>query len=244
MLAFRPALLVKEMTIGIMRNFSSSALGLNDEFNAEDMTKAYTKLITIDNKFSDEFNMIDRLNHMYRMANMDISTMPKKVQEDRWGVAKGLGRYMFMTSTLGDYYNRMAILLAKMIHEGSYEAHYMEGKHLRYDVTKDKRFSKYLAERDNHKDKNGNYIEKKGDLEYNTQRRKYLLSMEQINKEGKLTNEKQLTEASLLHKAYSQQERNSIKSYSDLMYGAYDKDSQAHVGNTLAGIAFMQFLTY
>lgn len=83
MLAFRPALLVKEMTIGIMRNFSASALNINEEFNAADMAKAYGKLITIDNKFSDEFNMITKLNHLYRMGNMDISTMSKKVQADR-----------------------------------------------------------------------------------------------------------------------------------------------------------------
>jgi hypothetical protein len=83
MLAFRPALLVKEMTIGIMRNFTASALNINEEFNAADMTKAYGKLITIDNKFSDEFNMITKLNHLYRMGNMDISTMSKKVQADR-----------------------------------------------------------------------------------------------------------------------------------------------------------------
>ena len=42
------------------------------------MTKAYTKLITIDKKFTNEFNMIQELNKLYRIANMDISTVPKK----------------------------------------------------------------------------------------------------------------------------------------------------------------------
>lgn len=151
---------------------------------------------------------------------------------------------MFMTSTLGDYYNRMAILLAKMIHEGSYDAHTMVDGNLRYDPRKDDRFKYYLAERSKHKDADGNYIAKKGDHEYNLQRRRYLLTISQMNKEGELTNEKKLTEDSIIEKAYTHQERNSIKSYGDLMYGAYDKDSMAHINNTLAGIAFMQFLTY
>ncbi len=47
------------------------------------------------------------------------------MKRERWGISKGLGRYMFMTSTVGDYYNRMAVLLAKMIKDGSYEVHRM-----------------------------------------------------------------------------------------------------------------------
>ena len=244
MLAFRPALLAKEMTIGVLKNFSASALGINEEFGAAEMTKAYQKLLTVDNKFTDEFNMIDRLNHMYRMANMDISTIAKKMQTDRWGAAKGIGRYMFMTSTVGDYYNRMAILMAKMIKDGSYDAHSMIDGELVYDPRKDKRYEKYLAERDQHKDKNGNYGPKKGDVEFNTQRNKYLLAIDQLNKEGAVTNEAKLTEKDMLYKAYTQQERNSIKSYSDLMFGAYDKDWQSQFNNTIYGIAFMQFLTF
>lgn len=244
MLAFRPALLAKEMTIGVLKNFSASALGVNEEFGSKEMTLAYSKLLTIDNKFTDEFNMIDRLNQMYRMANMDISSMAKKIQTDRWGVAKGAGRYMFMTSTAADYYNRMAILLSKMIKDGSYEAHSMVDGALVYDVTKDKRYSYYLSEREKHKDKNGNYTTKKGDEKYNYQRNRYLLTIEQMNKEGAVVNQKKLEEKDLIQKAYSQQERSSIKSYSDLMYGAYDKDWQAQFSNTILGIAFMQFMTY
>ena len=82
------------------------------------MTKAYTKLITIDKKFTNEFNMIQELNKLYRIANMDISTVPKKIQHDRHGIARGAGRWMFATSTAADYYNRMAIMLAKMIKDG------------------------------------------------------------------------------------------------------------------------------
>ena len=92
MLAFRPALLAKELTIGFFKNFSGAATGLFEEFGTKEMTQAYTKLITIDKQFSNEFNMIQKLNHMYRMANMDISTVAGKMQHDRHGIARGVGR--------------------------------------------------------------------------------------------------------------------------------------------------------
>ena len=92
MLAFRPALLAKELTIGALKNISASATGLYEEFGTKEMTQAYTKLITIDKQFTNEFNMIQKLNHIYRIANMDISTVPKKIQHDRHGAARGFGR--------------------------------------------------------------------------------------------------------------------------------------------------------
>ena len=47
MLAFRPAL-PQKLTIGVLRNLTASATGLYNEFGEKEMTKAYTKLITID----------------------------------------------------------------------------------------------------------------------------------------------------------------------------------------------------
>ena len=89
---------------------------------------------------------------------------------------------MFATSTAADYYNRMAIMLAKMIKDGSYEAHSMKDNVLVYDPKKDKRFEYYLKERDKYKDKDGNFTNKKGDSKFNEQRSRYLLMVNQMNK--------------------------------------------------------------
>lgn len=83
MLAFRPVLLAKELTVGVLRNLSAAGVNYAQDFGAKEMTEAYGKLITIDNKFTDEFNLIDKMNFFYGMANMDISTVPKKIQTDR-----------------------------------------------------------------------------------------------------------------------------------------------------------------
>ena len=69
---------------------------------ANHVTKAYGKLITIDNKFTDEFNLIDKLNFFYRIHNMDVASIVDQIKTDRHGAMKGIGRMAFLTSTLGD----------------------------------------------------------------------------------------------------------------------------------------------
>jgi hypothetical protein len=94
MLAFRPALFIKELTIGVMKGASLAATKIygEDQFGIGDLTSAYKKLLTIDNKASAEFNLIDKLNHFYRFANMDINSIAKKMQTDRRGIMRGMGR--------------------------------------------------------------------------------------------------------------------------------------------------------
>lgn len=244
MLAFRPALFIKEVSLGTMKNFMQSAFSLNEQFTLDDITKAYTKLLTIDKQASNEFNLIQKLNQFYRIANMDIGGISTKVQHDRHGIMRGINRWLFATSTAGDYYNRMSLMLAKMISEGSYDAHSMKDNKLVYDPTKDKRFEYYFQNRDKHKNEKGEFINAKGDVKFNEQRTRYNLLISEINKESEISGNKRLTEADLVDKAYSIKERNSIKAFSDNMYGSYDKDTQNHFNNTLAGIAMMQFLTF
>jgi len=233
LLAFRPALFVKEMTIGLFKGMSLAATQIygKDQFTAQDLSSAYAKLLAIDHKFSEEFNLIDRLNHYYRFANMDVNTISKKLQTDRHGLFRGVGRYMYMCNTIPDYYNRLSIFLAKMIHDGSYEAHNLiDGKFI-YDATKDKRFEYYLANRKNHM-KNGKYIAAQSDKKYNEQRQRYLILQDQLNKE--YSGERVFTEydEELVPKAYSEIERTSLKSFSDMAYGYYDKDAQSQANNT------------
>lgn len=234
MLAFRPILMVKELVIGTMKGISLAATQIygKDQFNVKDLTKAYEKLLTIDKKFSQEFNLIDKINAHYRFANMDINTLALKLQADRHGmIMRGMSRYMYASNTIPDYYNRLVLFLAKMIHDGSYEAHTNEGGVFKYDPKKDGRFSYYLQNRANHKDGSGNYIPAKSDEKYNTQRRHYLLLIEQLNKEYSILGES-FTESDMIPKAYSEEERASFKSFTDMAYGYYDKDAQQQVTNT------------
>jgi len=50
-----------------------------------------------------------------------------------------------------DYVNRLTLFVAKMVHDGCYDAHVMENGELKYNPTKDKRFQIYFAKREQYK---------------------------------------------------------------------------------------------
>lgn len=134
---------------------------------------------------------------------------------------------MYVSEAIPQYQNRMALYLAKMIHDGCYDAHSLDKDgYLKYDPTKDKRFSYYLENRDKVKDSSGNYIIKKGDEKYNFQRNLYRLQMDYMNNES-FGERKHLTEKDMLPEPYCLQERDSFKAFSDTIYGYFTKDSQA-----------------
>ena len=246
MLAFRPVLFFKEMTIGVMKGASLAATQIygKDQFTLANLTEAYKKLTTIDNKFTNEFNLIDRINQYYRFANMDVNTLAKKMQTDRRGLFRGLGRWMYAANTIPDYYNRLSLFLAKMLADGSYNAHSLVDGKFTYDPRKDGRFEYYLANREKHKDKNGNYVPAKGDEKYNKQRQHYLLVMGQLNVEYRGEGVKEMTESDIIPSAYSEKERSSFKSFTDMAYGYYDKDSQSQMNNGFFGMAWLQFMQF
>jgi len=93
MLAFRPALFMKEMTIGL---YKGAALAMTkiyggEQFGLKDLASALGKLVTIDKKFAKEWNLIDGLNNEYRFANRDVNSLAYKLQTNRRGIFMGLG---------------------------------------------------------------------------------------------------------------------------------------------------------
>ena len=92
MLAFRPALLVKELSLGLLKNFTLAGVSVGNEYNLANVTKAYSKLVSTDKRLINEFDVNQKLNDVYRIANMDIATVSKKLQHDKAGIARGFGR--------------------------------------------------------------------------------------------------------------------------------------------------------
>lgn len=246
MLAFRPTLLVKELTLGLYKAYALGATKIygKEEFGMSEITQAITKLATMKKTFSLEWSLIELMNKEYRIANMDITTLNKKFQTNRRGFMMGFGKWMYSTSTIGDFYNRMALFIAKSIKDGSYDAHSISNGKLIYDPKKDKRFEYYLKNRDKYKNEKGQYIPATNDKKYNEQRNLYMLIMDEINNDLKIQGDNTLSEEDMLPQAYSEKERESFKSFSDTIYGYYDKDSQAEWHNTWYGIIYLQFLQW
>jgi hypothetical protein len=247
MLAFRPVLLFKELTIGMYKGIAlaSSKIYGKNQFSHKSFLAAVSKLAIIDNKFSLEWNLTDGINNFYGFANRDVNNAVSKMQTSRRGVMMGLTPWMYSMNTMPDYYNRLSLFLAKMIEEGSYDAHTMVDGMLTYDPKLDNRFTKYFTNRHLYMSSDGKYIPAKNNVEYNSQRNLYLLIMNEINDERERINEPRLSEEKdLLTHAYSEKERLSYKSFTDTVYGYYDKDSQAEWHNTWYGIVFLQFLQF
>ena len=251
MLAFRPALFMKEMIIGMYKGITLAAIKIygGEQFTIKDFTKAIKKLASTDKKFSTEWNLIDGLNNYYGFANRDVNTIYKKLQTNRRGALLGLGPWMYSMNTIPDYYNRLALFLAKMIHDGSYDAHTLDEKQfLRYDPTKDKRFSYYFEKRSSYinpdPESKYKYLPAPNDLEYNKQRAAYNLLISELNAENIRAGREIYEEGDIVDKAYSELERASFKSFTDTVYGYYDADSQAEWHKTWYGILYLQFLQF
>ena len=135
---------------------------------------------------------------------------------------------MYSCNTFPDYYNRLSLFIAKMIHDGSYDAHSLdEFGEIVYDAKKDKRFSHYLENREKNKNAQGQFIPSKTDKLYNTQRNLFNVIRGEINAERIRVGLNERTEEEGLEQAYSEKERQSYKSFTDSVYGYYDKDAQA-----------------
>lgn len=255
MLALRPATFVKEMTIGVYKAVTIAGTKIygENQFGMKSLMAAFGKLAAVDKKFAPEWNMIDAINNDYGFANRDLNTLNQKMQTNRRGILMGLNPWMYSMNTLPDYYNRLAMFIAQMIEDGSYDAHSIdEDGYLLYDPSKDKRFSHYFTVRNNYinpdttsiENTGTKYLPSKTDTLYNKQRALYEVVKQQMNVERRRAGIDELTSDEDIDKAYSQKERQSFKSFTDTVYGYYDYEAQAALHQKWYGFMLFQFMQF
>ena len=196
---------------------------------------------------SEEFNKVQSINAFYGFANMDLATYDRKISTNRRAsLFNGISPLMYFFNTAPDYFNRLTLFVAKMHHDGSFDAHSQdESGQLIYDPTKDGRFSHYFAKRDAYKNELGKYAAAKNDEEFNRQRNLYLLIQKELNEERQLAGLPKFEENEhLIDKAYSEKERQSYKSFTDSIYGYYDKENSPSWHYNAFGILFLQFMQF
>ena len=124
--------------------------------------------------------------------------------------------------------------------DGSFEAHSLDAEgNLKYDPRKDKRFSYYFEKREQY-----NYQAHHTDEKYNDQRSLYLTHIEEFNGDNLLSTDKLLTEKDLIPEAYTNKERESMKTFTELAYGYYDHERSPIIKHLPLGIMFGQFMTF
>ena len=222
---------IREMVSGIWINLSRSMVNAygKDQFKKEELIKAWSIIAKESIKDINLMTLVDALNVNYQMANADIDQLKEQLSMSKSGIRNFESDTLFIFSRIPDIYNRMGILVAKMIHDGCWDAHSItEDDELIYDFKKDKRFSLL---NDPNADKNSD--------EYRKQRGLYTTMRLQFNKEGY-----SLKDGDALPRAYTIQESNSIKSFADMCFGHYDRSSQMLMKHKFLGAFFLQFKTF
>lgn len=169
-----------------------------------------------------------QLGATYRMANMSLNEMAEQSKINWMGIKNWSGDTLFLTSTSPDFLHRTIILVAKMMADGSLDAHSLnkETNKLEYDWKKDKRFEIYARD-------------EKSNPKYLYQKTLYLKNLEEWNSKGA-----NLKEGEALPRAYTVREARTLKNWGDLLYGHYDTESRALINDSFLGSMFMQYRTF
>lgn len=198
-----------------------------DIFNKEDYIKAVGLLISDSGDFVQRVTLIEALNQRFRIQDMDANRIAEKIISNKAGLLNAKDRLMFWCSTAPDYFNRMSMLLAQMIHDGSLDACSFTEEGFKYNWRRDRRFEAYANNR-------------VGTEAYNKQRGLYLSLLMQANKEKGLN----LKEGDDLPMPYTNDQMSALKTFSDTVFGFYDHDQRAMIERTALGSIFLQFQTY
>lgn len=253
-IAFRPMLMAKEITVGRMKNFLYASMKYfeNEGITVSDMAKA-EKIVWGEGIFQDKWDKytgkmnpgdrskVEALNWLYRVANMDANVLSAKTIADKHGIMNQGGDIAYYTNTRPDWYNRLSIFVAKMIADGSWEAHSLdENNHLIYDMSKDKRYSIFYKYRKT--------PPKPGSADYSTyqkQKNIYAYNLQSMIEAG-LTNPDgtPLKFGDDLPIAYTPKETNSIKELTGMLYGYYNHEEKTSFQTGTYSQLFMAFKTY
>ena len=235
-LGLQPLNLMRETLVGQWNNLSKIAIKMYGEDSPT--LHHYTTAIKIMTEETPQFihtvTLVEKLNELYRMANMDTGQLAEKMIISKKGITQFGSRWFLWFMGAPDYMNRMSFMVAKMLKDGSWAAHKMVDGQLIYDWTKDERFSAYA-----NKDKSDINL-------YNEQRALYLKLLKEFNTEAVSTGirVKDLVEGDALPRAYTNQERDSIKAFINYTHGPYDKEERIALQSTLFGMLFMHFKTW
>ena len=250
-IALRPALFAKEMTVGRLKNTMSAALGYfkNEGITLKDLVKAEGIVFSEGMSFSylsskkeiGQKEKVEQINAMYRIANRDANVMSQKMAASKSSLFGTDVDLMYYTNTRPDWYNRMSIMVAKMIADGSWEAHEMndQGKII-YNAAKDKRYSVYFKFKDTPPSPNDtNY------KSFKEQEARYMWALNEFQKEGyKNPDGSPLKGGDNLPSAYTGKEVNSIKEVIGLVYGYFNHEEKSIFQSETFNALFMAFKTY
>lgn len=176
------------------------------------------------------------LNELYGFNDMDMNTYADKLKSDKYGLFN-FTNLAFHCSSRPDFFNRMALFIAQMKHDGTWEAYSVNNNNeLVYNWKNDKRFN-LLAEKGLDSDST--------DIEYRKQKGLYYAIAEQLEREHAMNKDgSKFRIGQPLPKPYTNQQIESFKSLSDNIYGYYSHEKKAMIQSLTIGSLWMQMRGY
>ena len=172
-------------------------------------------------------NIINQLCLMYRLSNIDVARITEGSKTGRGGITN-IENWEYASLRRPDFLNRMTIFVAKLVHDGIYDAFSIKDGKLDYNWKKDKRFYAYA----NNLTNDANYLKQRG---------LYFSTIRTWNSENP---EHILDYSDDLILPYSNVQVNAIKSVSDSIYGAYDRSARSRYEYIAGGVFFGMYTTW
>lgn len=181
--------------------------------------------------YSDTPTKCQLINEMLGINDMDMNTYAEKMRTERHGVYN-LWNFAFKFTSRPDFYNRMTIVVAKMMHEGVWDALEVKDRKLVYNFKKDGRFKAYA-----------NNLT--GDPNYDKEKGLYLAMARQFVNEGLIKPDGEpFKVGDEFVYPYTNLESESTKDLCDLIYGYYSHEKKSMIHSTWLGALYMQMRTY
>lgn len=184
----------------------------------------------------------NQLNLIHQISNMSYREIAEQLKTNKYALGNVDSSFFFLTTTAPDYLHRMSVLKAYLDKIGASDAYVAdENGMIHYDMTKDKRWEilyKYKSGEKFSAEDRAKVPEKERDA-YDSAWIQYVESIESWKKSMP-----EIRIGDNLPLALDPTQEMNIRAVSNNMYGAYDKDAQALVNQTLLGGAFFQFKTY
>lgn len=216
-----------ESTWKIPARISSKFYTSGDCFTKDEWMQAMQLLVMDTVDFAQNVTLFEALNQRFRIQDMDANRIAEKIASCKSGLTHTTDRLLFWMSTAPDYFNRMSMFLAQMIHDGCLEACSFDKDGFHYNWREDKRFNLYA----------------KGDKsnleEYNKQRGLYFMILRSYNDQGY-----SLKEGDDLPLPYSSKQALALKHFSDSVFGYFDHEQKALIERNAITSIFSQFKTY
>lgn len=224
--------MVRDTVEGLLHNITRSVIKYQTNITSKELARAYG-IVMKEGTFSNvrTMNILNQLNIKYRISNVDVARIQEILATGRGGIDNA-ENWAYATMRRPDFLNRMTLFVAKLIHDGVWDALSInENGELIYNWKEDKRFELYAKGKTNAKD----YLKQKGAyfsaiLEYNREHPDAPLNIQDPNV--------------ALPTPYTSEYVEGIKILANSIYGSYDKSTKAMYEHIAIGQALGQFTTW